>query len=136
LKPYEKTKTKQKFIVSLSLIFFTVFLSGCGCKPAVQQRYAIELEVWGLFDDSDVYNDIFNIYTTYVNNNVVRINYRKFTPDTYKKEIIGCFGNRSGTRYFLIHNTLVAYFGDKIVPAPMQILDEKGIEKISGCGCG
>ncbi len=118
-------KTKQKIIISFLLIFCVFSLSGCGCKPATQTRYAIELEVWGLFDDSDVYGDIFSLYTSYVNNNIVKINYRKFTPDTYKKELVDALATGQGPDVFLIHNTWLPVFGDKVVPAPVQILDEK-----------
>ena len=118
-------KIKQKIIATFLLMFVVVFLSGCGCKPAAQQKYNLELEVWGLFDDSDVYNNIFNVYTTYVNTNVARINYRKFTPDTYKKELIDALATGQGPDIFLIHNTWLPIFGDKVLPAPAQILDEK-----------
>jgi len=120
-----RVKAKQKIVASFLLMFVVIFLSGCGCKPAAQQRYTVELEVWGLFDDSDVYSDIFSVYTTYVNNNVSRINYRKFTPDTYKKELLDALATGQGPDIFLIHNTWLPIFGDKVVPAPTQILDEK-----------
>jgi multiple sugar transport system substrate-binding protein len=125
MKTTNGVKTKQKVLVSFLLVFFMIFLSGCGCKPTAQTKYAIELEVWGLFDDSDVYSDIFNLYTSYVDTNVIKINYRKFTPDTYKKELVDALATGQGPDVFLIHNTWLPVFGDKIVPAPTQILDEK-----------
>ncbi len=118
-------KLKRKIIASSLLLFCVVFLSGCGCKPAPQQRYAIELEVWGLFDDSDVYDSIFSVYTNNVGANVIKINYKKFTQDTYKKELLDALATGQGPDIFLVHNTWLPVFGDKIIPAPAQILDEK-----------
>lgn len=117
-------RKKQKIATMFLSIFVVVLFSGCGCKPAVEEKYAITLDVWGLFDDSDVYSDIFNIYTAYVGTNV-KINYRKFTPDTYKKELLDALATGQGPDIFLIHNTWLPIFGDKITPAPSQILNEK-----------
>lgn len=124
-KKSKNKKLKRKFITFLTLIIFAVLLSGCGCKPASKTQYAVELEVWGLFDDRDVYDSIFSVYTNYVDTNVAKINYKKFTPDTYKKELLDALAAGQGPDIFLVHNTWLPIFGDKIAPAPTSILDER-----------
>lgn len=117
------SKIKQKFIASCLLFFCVFFLSGCGCSKK-EPVYFIELEVWGLVDDEDVYDEIFNTYITYVNPHIVKINYKKFTVDTYKKEVLDALATGQGPDIFLIHNTWLPIFADKIIPAPVSILDE------------
>lgn len=119
------SKIKQKSLLGLILVSFLFLLAGCGLKPAAPVRYSLELEVWGLFDDRDAYDSIFNLYTTQINTNVVKINYRKFTPDTYKKELVDALATGQGPDIFMINNTWLPIFGDKVLPAPAPVLDEK-----------
>jgi multiple sugar transport system substrate-binding protein len=117
-------RKKQKIILSGLFLCVALLFSGCGCKQTNPNKYSLELEVWGLFDDRDVYDSIFAIYTK-INPNVTKINYRKFTPDTYKKEILEALAAGQGPDIFLIHNTWLPIFGDKIVPAPASYLNEQ-----------
>lgn len=116
----EKTK--------IFLAFFTItgvlLLSGCGLKSSGPTRHPIKLEVWGLFDDSDVYNEIFDAYQKN-NPNVLGITYKKFVPDTYQKELVEALASGQGPDVFLIHNTWLPAFADKIVPAPANVLTEQ-----------
>lgn len=119
----KKSKTKQKIVASFLLLFCMLFLSGCGCVNK-EPVYSIELEVWGLVDDNDVYDEIFNNYSSYVNKHVVKINYRKFTVDTYKRELLDALASGQGPDIFLIHNTWLPIFVDKIIPAPTALINE------------
>lgn len=118
-----KMKRKKIFIgifVSLALML----ISGCGCKPPAAKQYNLQLEVWGLFDDSDVFNDIFETYTK-INPNISRVEYRKFNPDTYKKDLIEALASGQGPDIFLISNTWLPGFLDKVYPAPEAVLNEQ-----------
>ncbi len=117
-------KIKTKFLLSLLVIFLVVALSGCSCKRNSGSNYEMELEVWGLFDDQDAYADIFEEYIK-INPNIKRINYRKFTPDTYRDDLLEALAAGQGPDIFLINNTWLPSFQDKLVPASPELISEK-----------
>jgi ABC-type glycerol-3-phosphate transport system substrate-binding protein len=118
-------KLKGNKIFVWFLVFAAAILfSGCGCKQKSVKQYDLQLEVWGLFDDSDVFDEIFETYTK-INPNVSRVTYRKFTPETYEKDLIEALASGQGPDIFLISNTWLPKFLDKIYPAPEAVLNEQ-----------
>ena len=107
---------KLKTIVIAVLISTSLLFSGCGTK-VTGPSYKIKLEVWGLFDSSDIYNSIIVNYKQ-LNPQITEINYRKLTPETYKRDIVDAMASGQGPDIFLINNTGVPSFRDKIAPAP------------------
>lgn len=97
-----------------------LLLSGC-TKDA--EEYSLNLEVWGAFDDIDAYRTDFTKYTE-INPFVGRIDYRKFVEDEYKSELIDALASGNPPDVFLIHNTWLPQFQDKIASAPAGILGE------------
>ncbi len=114
----------KKIISWLLILLAVVFFSGCGCKQRKGPQYSLKLEVWGLFDDSDTFDEIFDSYRK-VNPNIAEINYRKLTSDNYKKELVDALASGQGPDVFLIHNTWLNQFKDKTSPAPAEILNEQ-----------
>lgn len=96
----------------LSLLGITT-LSGCGTSPS---NYAVNLEVWGVFDESTVYDSIFTAYQK-SDPFVKGIRYRKFDPETYKQELVDALAAGNGPDIFLIQNTWLPDFKNKIAPA-------------------
>lgn len=119
-----KNKMKKKIITSIILILFLVTFSGCGCKSDSGSGYEMSLEIWGPIDDSFTYNDIADSYTK-LNPNIKEIRYRKFSPDTYKKELLDALASGQGPDIFLIHNTWLPSFQDKIISAPPLVFGEQ-----------
>ncbi|MDQ1283862.1 MAG: hypothetical protein QG620_210, partial [Patescibacteria group bacterium] len=78
---------KTKILFIFCAVASLVFLSGCGCKPQNPKQYSLNLEVWGVLDDRDTLNKIFEVYKK-TNPNIEKIEYKKVTYDTYKKELI------------------------------------------------
>ncbi len=118
-------KLKNKIFLSAFLAISMIVLSGCSIiKPANPKKYTINLEIWGLFDDSDVYNEIFEAYRK-VNPNVGKITYKKLNVDTYKKDLIDALASGQGPDIFLVHNNWVPIMASKIYPAPPAILNEQ-----------
>jgi multiple sugar transport system substrate-binding protein len=115
---------RNKIFIGIFAILALALVSGCGCKKTSVKQYDLQLEVWGLFDDSDVYSEIFDTYTK-INPNVSRITYRKFTPETYKKDLIEALASGQGPDIFLISNTWLPGFLDKTYPAPETVLNEQ-----------
>lgn len=115
---------KTKIILSFLAIAGILVISGCGFKQTNPKKYSLNLEVWGLFDNQDAYNEIFENYRK-LNPNIGQITYKKFTQDTYKKELLDALASGQGPDIFLIRNTWLSSFGDKVVPAPQTILTEQ-----------
>lgn len=119
-----KMKNKK---IKISLVFFSIigimFLSGCGTNQG-EKRYPTKLEIWGLFDDSDTFSEIFEVYRK-MNQNIQGITYKKLTPDTYQKELVEALASGQGPDIFLIQNTWTPSFANKIAPATPDILSEQ-----------
>lgn len=113
---------KKNFIVFGLMLFSSILLAGCGKESAL--AYKIDLEVWGVFDDSDAYNSLFNDYKA-INPFIGQISYRKLNPETYKEDLINAMASGNGPDIFMIRNTWVDAFRDKTVPAPATMISEK-----------
>ncbi len=96
-------------------------LSGCGSDPA--EQYKITLEVWGTFDDSDAYEEIFATYEEM--NPHVQISYRKLPLESYKQDVVDALASGNGPDIFMIRNAWTADFADKMLPAPTGFIPEK-----------
>lgn len=115
---------KQKIIIAIFLLVATVFISGCGLKQPNPKKYTINLEVWGLFDDPDAFRDIFDAYKK-TNPNIGSIVYKKFSPDTYRKDLVDAMASDQGPDIFMVHNDWMPSFSEKIYLAPAEILSEQ-----------
>ncbi|MFA6383641.1 MAG: extracellular solute-binding protein [Parcubacteria group bacterium] len=121
----EKKSINKFHIAGVFLVIIAlIFLSGCGLKPTPEKRYPIKLEIWGLFDDSDTFLGTFEAYQK-SNPNVLSISYKKLSPDTYKKELVEALASGQGPDIFLIQNTWLPSFMDKITPVTADILTEQ-----------
>lgn len=104
------------------LVFLVVpIFSGCGTQD---QGYSVNLEIWGPIDESIVYNDVINKYKS-VNPYVGEIKYRKFSFETYRQELIDALASGQGPDIFLINNTWLPSFENKLEPAPLPIIGEQ-----------
>ena len=105
-----------------------IFLSGCGCKQTDSRNYKITLQVWGLFDDSDAFQDIFNKYKA-ANPRIANIEYRKLSPDTYQKDLVEAMASGNGPDIFIINNNWATSFQDKMAPAPATVINEQRYQR-------
>lgn len=119
----DKKKNKIKSLFLAAALLPILFFSGCGTQNS---GYMVNLEIWGLFDDSSVYEDIITEYKK-INPYVGEIKYRKFTPETYKRELIDAMASGQGPDIFLIQNNWTPSFATKIEPAPEMILRDSDI---------
>lgn len=115
-------KKKMKVFVALLLISSSLLFSGC--FKSNNPQYKIDLEVWGAFDSSDVLDKLASEYKK-INPHVGEIRYRKFTVDSYKKDLIDALASGQGPDIFLINNTWLPSFQDKVEPSSDVILGEK-----------
>ena len=110
---------KGRIMLALLAIVLMPFFSGCG--SASQSGYTVNLEIWGVFDDSTVYNDIINQYKL-INPYVGEIKYRKFSQDTYAQELLDALASGQGPDIFLIGNSWLPSYENKLAPAPTPLV--------------
>lgn len=118
---------KTKILLASFLAISLLVISGCGCKQTAE-NYRVDLEVWGVLDDSDAYAEIFKNYRD-INPNVGEIVYKKQRIETYQKDLVDALASGKGPDIFLIHNTWLEKFSNKIVSAPKEILTEQKFRK-------
>lgn len=118
-------KNKFKIILIIFAVIAIPFFSGCGSSTS--SGYLVNLEVWGPFDDSLVYTEIIKEYKK-INPYVGEIIYKKFSQDTYKKELIDALASGKGPDIFLINNSWFPYFENKIYPAPTTLMSEQDVK--------
>ncbi|MFA6285021.1 MAG: extracellular solute-binding protein [Parcubacteria group bacterium] len=114
-------KKKLSVIFSFALILSMVVLSGCGCSNNSTINYEVRLEVWGLFDDSDVMVKAISEYQKR-NPRVKDIVYKKLTVDSYENDLMDALATGNGPDVFLIHNTWLTKHKDKLASAPKDDL--------------
>jgi ABC-type glycerol-3-phosphate transport system substrate-binding protein len=100
-----------------------VLLSGCGEEVAVP--YKVDLEIWGIFDDSSAYNDVISEYRKLNEGHVGNISYRKMSEDTYRDDLIRAFAEGKGPDIFMIRNSWLPLFSNLIAPASEYQTNEK-----------
>lgn len=117
-------KNKSRFLFAILAIAIIPFFSGCGTQ---QSAYVVNLEIWGVFDDSTVFNDIINQYKT-INPYVGEIKYRKFSQDTYSAELLDALASGNGPDIFLINNSWLPSYVNKVEPAPTPFVSEQDVK--------
>lgn len=114
--------SKMKILASIIILSSLVFFSGCVSKNTT---YNLNLEVWGVFDNSEVFSSIFSQYKE-KNPFIREIKYRKFNDEkVYKKDLLDALASGQGPDIFYIRNTWLPSFKNKIEPAPNWILGEQ-----------
>jgi len=114
-------RKKISIFLSLAFVVSLVFLSGCGCRNTGGANYEVRLEVWGLFDDSDVMQKTISEYRKR-NPRVKEIVYKKLTVDSYENDLMDALATGAGPDIFLINNTWLPKHEEKIAPAPVDNL--------------
>lgn len=116
----------KKILIGVLILSSGLVLAGCGLRNSGGTPYLVPLEVWGVFDDSEVYSPLFEQYRS-VNPYIGEIRYRKFNEETYKKELLNALAAGNGPDLFMIRNSWSGEFADKIVPAPEYQVTEKEV---------
>ncbi|HBP01544.1 MAG: hypothetical protein UX75_C0033G0006 [Candidatus Moranbacteria bacterium GW2011_GWE2_47_10] len=117
---------KKNIKIILSLLAFVPVLFFSGCNEPKSVPYLVNLEIWGVFDSSDVFVEAIAEYKK-VNPYVGEIKYKKFSPDTYKTELIDALASGQGPDIFLVQNTWLPSFESKLEASPKGLI---GLDKI------
>ncbi|TAK05124.1 extracellular solute-binding protein [Patescibacteria group bacterium] len=101
-----------------------VVLSGVGCTrgvPAdvVEATRPFTLQFWGVFDDSDAFEQTIARYRALRPH--ITVEYRKLRPEEYERELINALAEDKGPDIFMVHNTQVAEYQSKLLPLPASL---------------
>ena len=118
----------MKKIGVISILFAVIIFAGAGCKGP-RSSYKVKLDVWGTFDNTNVYSDSFASYKN-INKNIEPIVYHKNTLESYKEDLLGALAAGNGPDIFMIHNSWIPDFQDKIVPAPEYMMTEQEFREV------
>ena len=118
-------ESKGKIVLLIFAILLVPFFSGCG--TSTPSGYTVNLEIWGTFDESQVYADIIEQYKK-VNPYVGEIKYRKFSQDTYKQDLLDALASGQGPDIFLINNGWLPSFENKLEPAPQPLMNDQDMK--------
>lgn len=124
---------KKKFLwLFVCLLLTGTILSGCGLRPKPSVKVD-EIEIWGVWDDSDVMNDFIKMYKG-KNKQVSQIKYRKIPFGEYESELIKAFAAGNGPDIFSIHNTWLAKHADLMLSMEAAVIAyNKAVDSASGC---
>ena len=117
-------KHHKKKLLILGALVVLALTTGVGCKGgSLEAQRTLEtditLNVWGVFDSQDAYNDLIARYQEtrpYIN-----IKYRKLQFAEYELALLEAWAENRGPDIFLMHNTWVGGYVNKIQPPPDSI---------------
>jgi ABC-type glycerol-3-phosphate transport system substrate-binding protein len=127
----EPEKIKKIAIISAISVFvigLIVYLIFNRTQPV--QVYKVNIEIWGLFDDSDAFSKEIIEYKKR-NPYVGEITYKKMPVDSYENDLLDAMATGKGPDIFLIHNSWLSRHKDKLAPAPENMVDGKPVPVVS-----
>ena len=115
------------FVMILSIVL--VFIFGTHKCGSFKNPPELELLVWGVFDDVEVFEPFFeefkNSYSVVCQDDgktykkaAVKIRYKKIPVDSYESELTNALAESRGPDLFMIHNTWVDKHFNKLAPIP------------------
>lgn len=110
-------------IAVLPLLVAALLLSGCGEDGP--PGYLIDLEVWGAFEDTTPYRDMFQAFEKMSEAHIGRVTYRQMEEETYREDLMTAFAEGNGPDVFMIRNAWLPSFKNLIAPAPEILFSEK-----------
>lgn len=124
-------KSKQPAYIATAIIIVLVvvaFIVLVSVSLRGVPGYNISFEVWGPLDDSDAYTEINRVYSE-VHPYISKVDYKKMLVDEYKQDLLDALASGTGPDIFLIRNTWIPEFQDKILPAPENVFNEEMLRR-------
>jgi len=92
-----------------------------GCRDPRPDE--VELEFWGVFDDSDLYRSLIEEFKQQFPH--ITIRYYKKTYQNYEKDLLETMATGRGPDIFMMHNTWLARYNDRIWAVPFSLITLK-----------
>jgi len=100
-----------------------LLLSGFGCRTqdqsVIERTKPLTLKVWRVFDDTDSFRDIIADYQALHPH--IRIDYRKFRYEEYRKELLNAIAEGRGPDIISLHNTWLPEWQARLLPSPTTL---------------
>jgi multiple sugar transport system substrate-binding protein len=109
-------------IIACLFVFSLLLTSGAGCFGGGSSSSAsekISLQIWGVFDEDDAWEEIINGYRAIHPN--VSVEYTKLRFEEYKDDLIRAIAEGKGPDIFAVHNTWLGEFNTLLEPMPDAI---------------
>ncbi|OGY30693.1 MAG: hypothetical protein A3C02_02060 [Candidatus Andersenbacteria bacterium RIFCSPHIGHO2_02_FULL_45_11] len=119
---------RSKLPYALLIIVSGISLMGFGCRAPqkVQTTTNTTLVVWGLWQDSDVMGPIVRAFKESTG---ITIDYKKIASvATYEAELLNALAEGRGPDIFVINNTWVEAKRGRLIPAPVEIINERQLQ--------
>ncbi|MFO7807389.1 MAG: extracellular solute-binding protein [Candidatus Moraniibacteriota bacterium] len=114
-----RKKNILKLTILTALFSCSLLFSGCSILKERKENYKINLEVWGVFDDSDFLYDL-NKQFKKINPNVDSVKYKKIANNLvdYEEELTDAIAAGNGPDVFFFNNNWLSEHQNKISPLP------------------
>ncbi|MFA5936226.1 MAG: extracellular solute-binding protein [Patescibacteria group bacterium] len=124
---------RRRLFSFFSVLTLCSVLFGQGCTRGPDAATAsaskrVEINMWGVIDDVDVYNDILKEYHALHPN--VTINFRRLRLEEYEDELLNALAEDKGPDVFMVHNSWVSKYESKI--APMPLTTKVAVQRVVG----
>lgn len=121
----DNKKIKIVFFMAIALlVLVAVALFVFGARNPKPEE--VELEFWGVFDDSDIYSSLIEEFQEKYPH--ITIKYRKKTYENYEDDLLEAMATRRGPDILMIDNNWLPSYKDKIVPAPNDLISLNELE--------
>jgi len=87
----------------------------------------VELEFWGVFDDSSIYAPLIESFNQ--ENKHITINYYKKNSETYEKDLLEAMATGRGPDIYMIHNTWIPRYEEKLLGVPSELITIKDFQE-------
>lgn len=111
----------MKFLKRLfATLLVLIVLTGQGCTkgPSPEARdlsKKVVMNVWGVVDDIDAYQEIFTTFRK--SHPYVELRFKRYRLEEYEDELLNALAEDRGPDVYLIHNTWVDKYLPKLIPA-------------------
>lgn len=113
-----------RVLVGVFILSQAVLLSGCTIFKTKGDAYKVDLEVWVIFDEQQDYGDIVEAWNR-TNPFIGQVKFKRFPVDTYKQDLLDALAAGRGPDIFMIRNSWLPSFQDKVAPAPDWMIDQR-----------
>jgi len=112
-----KLTSRQKKIVFVAILI-TIGIVFLGIKFYRTKPTPVTLEIWGISDDSKAFSSIINNFQKRYPH--IRISYIQKDQINYHEDILKAFGDNEAPDMFMIKNSWVPYYQNKISPLDLK----------------
>jgi len=119
-----KIKATTFYTLIIPVFIFGLAASFPGCRGEALKE--VQLEFWGVYDDSGVWHDLISEFRKEYPK--TKIKYYKKTFSTYEKDLLEAMATGRGPDIFMMHNTWLPKYKDKIVAASSELITLKEVQ--------